>query len=177
MSGLVGHRGLLLASAAPVGPTYRWIRLYITANNGDAYTGLNELLLRSTSGGVDYPAPPTNVLTTPTGALTAATASDFYFANPPAYAFDQDYGSTQSWYNNGTPTPAWLKYDFGGSPVSIAEFGIIRAPGEAGVANRWPMDFELQGSNDNSSWTALRSVTGETGWGSGTYQARIYSVP
>lgn len=157
---------------------YRWYRLYITANNGDSYTGLNELLLRETAGGTDYPAPPTNVLTDPTTALTAASASSFYFDNPPAEAFDQNYSPSNSWYNNGDGVPCWIKYDLGaGNEAPVRQFGIVRAPGEDVVAARWPRDFVLQGSNDNSSWTDLRTVIGQIGWDTGTHQVRLFSVP
>lgn len=172
---LLAAMGAQMARAA--GASYRYIRVYITANNGDAYTGFNELILRGTPGGNNYPAPPTNELTTPTGALTAASASSFYVDNPPAEAFDQNYTSTNSWYTNtGASLPAWIKYDFV-TPVQVVEFVIIRAPDESIIASRWPKDFKLQGSNDNSAWTDLVTVTGETGWDVGTYQARVYSVP
>lgn len=173
--------GIVAGAPVSVGPPptpYRWYRLYITANNGDTYTGLNELLLRETPGGTDYPAPPTNVITNPTDALTAASANSFYFANPPAQAFDQDYGSLMSWYNNGDGTPCWLKYDLGaGNETVVREFGIVRAPGEEVVANRWPQNFQLQGSNDDSTWDVLKTVTGQVGWSSDPYQVRLYSVP
>ncbi|UYB51140.1 discoidin domain-containing protein [Xanthomonas sp. AM6] len=176
--------GITAGSAAVEQPAaFRYIRLYITANNGGAfgdYTGLNELILRSVPGGSNYPAPPEDELTNPADAAAgAATASSFFPDNTPAEAFDQIYSGGNSWYTNtGASLPQWLKYDFGaGNAVEVREFVIIRAPDEVGVAGRFPRDFVLQGSNDNATWTDLKAVTGQTGWDAGTYQARVFPVP
>jgi hypothetical protein len=94
-----------------------------------------------------------------------ATASS---ANPPSegapQAFDGNIGT--KWYT-GTNAPGWLEYDFGGSvvggtPVTLApvitQYNMVTAND---MPQRDPMNWQLQGSNDNSTWITLDNETGQ----------------
>lgn len=74
-----------------------------------------------------------------------------------AKAFDDD--SATKWLHF-TGSATWLKYDFGsGVAWLVTKYAITSANDDD---TRDPKDFELQGSNDNSAWTTVDTVTGET---------------
>jgi PKD repeat protein len=67
-----------------------------------------------------------------------------------------------------TPT-RWIALDTGGSYTLLQyQYQVNTIPEPARAMKDWTM----QGSNDNSSWTVIDTVTGETGWGSG--ETRTY---
>ncbi|MBL0420518.1 discoidin domain-containing protein [Ramlibacter sp. AW1] len=134
---------------------HRYWRVYVTANNSNGstgYAGFLELELRASIGGADEC----------TGGTASASGVDGI--NAAANAFDNN--TSTRWYSSGT-LPSWIKYDFGaGNAKDIVEF----AGKSPGVAQYTPRDFELQYSDDNSSWTPLITVKGETNWrGTGTF--------
>lgn len=78
-----------------------------------------------------------------------------------------------------TPFPQWWKYDFGhaghtGSPTADVKQILIR--GSHNVPSGSPKDFQLQWSDNNSTWTTVLTVTGQTGW-TGASDARTFNVP
>jgi hypothetical protein len=74
-----------------------------------------------------------------------------------AQAFD-DNASTKWLHFTGSAT--WLKYDFGsGVAWLVTKYALTSANDDD---TRDPKDWELQGSNDNSSWTTVDTITGET---------------
>lgn len=139
-------------------PAYRYIRLYITANNGDAsYTGIGEIEMALSSGGA-------NVCT---GGMASAS-SQFNTATGPtgasaACGFDSIIGSSNGWVTAaGSATPSWICYDFGvGNAKDIRE---IRLFNQLNQYTRVPKDLIVQGSNDGSSFVDIRSFSGLTGW-------------
>ena len=71
-----------------------------------------------------------------------------------AKAFDKNVGT--KWLCN---TQSWLQYDFGaGVAQTIKRYDITSAND---VPGRDPRDWQLQGSNDGSSWTAVDTRTGQ----------------
>lgn len=92
-----------------------------------------------------------------------ASASSFFPTLDPFRAFD---GLTNGyWVTNGTNT-GWIKIDLGsGNTYTIGTYAVrvntIPEP------NRAPQDWTLQGSNDDSSYTVIDTVTGQTSWGNG----------
>jgi hypothetical protein len=82
-------------------------------------------------------------------------------------------GDTAEWASNNAGFPEYLKYDFTAAhPVFIQElFYKARAGLETSQA---PTGFTIEYSDNNSSWTTVRTVTGITGW---TSAGKTYSVP
>lgn len=74
-----------------------------------------------------------------------------------AKAFDDDAGT--KWLHF-TGSATWLKYDLGsGVTKLVTKYALTSANDDD---TRDPKDWELQGSNDNSAWTTVDTVTGET---------------
>ena len=141
-------------------------RVLITDNNGDAsYVSLVDLELRATVGGADQ--------TDPTGVVVEYTAlSEANVSNNPPLAFDNNYSSSK-WTSAARPTvgsPQWIKANFDRSTpfdtkVYVREISIVGCiTGQTAMA---PKDFALQRSDDDSSWTTVLTVTGQTGWTAG----------
>ncbi|MCK5681674.1 hypothetical protein KAI46_12775 [bacterium] len=92
------------------------------------------------------------------------SASSEYSAFFASYkAFQSELGSGKYWIAL-TSSGEWLQLDFGCR--NIVEFYYISA-NTIPEPNRMPKDWTFEGSNDNSTWIVLDSVTGETAWGSG----------
>jgi hypothetical protein len=97
---------------------HRYWRLNITAGNGSAYVGVEEVGLRTNPGGL-----------TVTGSGTAS-ASESYVTLPPADAFD--LSNSTSWASNGSALPQWIKYDFGaGNDKDIVEVELVARAGRS----------------------------------------------
>jgi len=93
--------------------------------------------------------------------LTTGGTSSALGQNAPteghAQAFD-DSADTKWLHFTGSAT--WLKYDFGsGVTHRVVKYAITSANDDA---TRDPKNWELQGSNDDSAWTTVDTVTGET---------------
>lgn len=63
-----------------------------------------------------------------------------------------------TWHDNsGDPLPMWLKYDFGATPVIVTKYYVyFTCPLSGNVG------WQLQGSNDGSSWTTLDTQSAST---------------
>lgn len=133
---------------------YRYWRIYVTANNGNATTAISELELRTSFGGSDT--------TTPS---TPAYQSTYYGVNSStaAKAVNNIQGSgSNSWVSDGSALPQWIYYDLG-TAQDIQEVQMYCEPGGTGTA-RAPKDFLIQGSSDALSWITQRTITNATGW-------------
>lgn len=134
---------------------WRYWRIWITANNGDIYTALQEIQLRATVGGADLttPSTPTSQSSQLDSGSTAANLVDNYAAPNP-----QD----SAWSTWCTPAnagfPQWVRFDLG-SPTTVVELAIWPHNG-----NRGPLDFLVQGSNDATTWSTEATFAGVTGW-------------
>ena len=148
--------GVLMSKRRSSG--YRYIRLYITANNGDPdYTSLQEIELATTAGGAD--------ITTP----SSPTSQDGYYGgNSFAYAVDnnQTEGTAGCFVTDGTALPHWGYVDLGSAKVCVE----LRMWCQyySGLESRAPKNFQIQGSNNKTSWTTIKSFTNATGWVTGT---------
>jgi len=92
-----------------------------------------------------------------------ATASSTYSSYYPSKAFDDDINTF--WSSNGMP--CWIKYDFGSGNEKIINKYTLQVIYAWGSSDSPPEDFKFQGSNNDSDWTDLDIVTGETGWSDG----------
>lgn len=103
-----------------------------------------------------------------------ASASSQYDSNYPAenafngFCSGSHYGY---WLGALSGIPAWLKIDIG---TAVEAFSVgLMADGNA-THGYMPKDFTIEGSNDDSNWTTLVTVTGETDWT--TYEHRQFDL-
>lgn len=146
-----GSREVWVAEDGDGPEAYRYLRITCTAKNGDNDNriAITEIEYRSTVGGADE-----------TGSGTAS-ASATSFGLVPSRAFDNNL--TNQWLS-GNGLPQWIKYDFGeGNAIAVAQYAITAAP-DTGFAWRSLVDFVLEGSNDDVSWTVIDQRTGESDW-------------
>lgn len=99
---------------------------------------------------------------------SAVSASSQDAFHPPADAFDDD--PTSYWEAFDPSNPEWIKADFG-SAKRVTGYS-LQADGKS-EGLRAPRGWTVEGSNDNATWTALQTVTGETGWAEG--ERRYYT--
>lgn len=134
----------------PTGPSdaKRMWRLYVTdtVSSGD-YVQIAELTFKV--GG-----------SAPTAHGFVMAGSGYFGTAWPSFAFDGSTGGT-NWISPNSTKPHWIGYDYGvGNDVDSITI-------TATDGNRAPKDFDIQYSQDGSSWTTEWSVTGAT-WGSST---------
>jgi hypothetical protein len=146
-------------------PRNAW-RIYIDANDGaGTYCGMTELEMMTSVGGSDVTANDGRIF------RSSAVNSE----NESYQAFDGNFTGT-GWLSSGGTSNEFLGFHFtlfGAPPVAIVQFAITAS---WNVPTGSPRDFRLQWSNDMSSWTDARVVTGETGWGSGPPERRVFNV-
>jgi Putative phage tail protein len=137
---------LIAGAADGGGTTYRYWRLYMTANDGSIFWSLSrfKLMEGATDRALAYTA-------------TAASGS----VDPVTNAFDDNLGT--EWTNNTAPAAAWIAVDLGAA-YTIDEY---RISSQRVVTGRTPSAWVLQGSNSSISgpWFDVDSRTGETGFG------------
>lgn len=139
--------------------SYRYWRCEITANNGDAYTSIQEMQF-NVGATIIHPG--------------IGTASSSFINQGPDKAYDGDTTSINSWTTaTGATVPHWLAYDFGidVSPTSVTLWPQNRSD----LLIRSPMDFKIQFSGDNGNWHDMKTVTGETTWALST--GKTYTLP
>jgi hypothetical protein len=149
---------------------HRYWRVYITSKQGGSgATEMQELVMRTTVGGSQVA----------TGGTASASSSWWTGAFPPSKAFD---GTSAEWISDGgvplPATPAWIEYDFGsGNAKDIVEIAITATGFGGSTSTSIAKDFQLQWSDDNSSWTTALSVTGDGAWIAGTTRTFTISAP
>lgn len=141
---------------------HRYWRINFTEVNGSDVVSFSELeMFESVSG--------PNVVTGGTVSAQSYYTGGYEASKAVDGVLQQDDGSTNRWMSSTDGPPWWLKYDFGsGNEKAIESIGIHHR--EAASSARAPQDFDIQYSDDDSSWTTLWSVTGETGWGDLEYR-------
>lgn len=144
-------------------PTYRYWRLYITANDGDGnYTSMGELEL--INGSTDY----LDGISGGEYDQSSANGSDYAI-----YLCDNNQGT--EWVSaSGSAVPSWVAFDLGAA-VSLTEY---RIRSQRIVTGRTPSEWLLQANNAGmgagESWTTIDSRTGQTGWG--VQEQRIFTL-
>ncbi|NCZ64078.1 MAG: hypothetical protein EBY62_09860, partial [Cellvibrionales bacterium] len=104
------------------------------------------------------------------GSVTGSASHNDY---PVAKAFDnrKNHNSGGRWLPNASGLPnVWIQYDMGTGKV-VTDYTIEKGGNQD---TRAAKDWTLQGSNDNSSWTTIDTVTGQTGWTN--WQTRYFKV-
>jgi hypothetical protein len=149
-----------LGASGGGGVSARYWRFFVTQlDGGGSAHSCAELQFRSVPGGPSIA----------TGGTAAA--SSVFGSLVPSFAFDGN-PSTIWGGASGTGVPAWLSYDFG-SPVSVAE--VAYTGRSDGLFGQYPRDFEIQYSSDDTNWTTLWSVAGETWLDAGA--TRVFTRP
>jgi hypothetical protein len=143
---------------------HRYWRLLITAPDGStSFCGMTELEMRATVGGADW----TNSLSGP------SASSEINSSNAASMAFDNS--DSTGWLSDTAGT-SWIKQDLGATSGDWRACAQILIKGSYNAPDASPKDFQLQWSDNNSAWTTVLTVTGETGW-TGASDARTFNVP
>ena len=122
-------------------------------NNGDGnYIALNEVELRGSVGGAD--------ITTPATPVTASTQYGTSYG--PQYTVDNYLSTSPLWLSSPSAiTNQWLRYDLG-TPTAIAQVAMcFNDPSGPG---RSPKDLRIEGSNDGTNFTTVKTFLGNTSW-------------
>lgn len=136
--------------AASAAVAYRYWRIFVQTNNGDtSYISIGEIELRGTIGGSDFTTPSTPlIVSSEAGGTTKASAVDNVLDN-------------LSWISTyGAITNEWIRLDLG-SATAVAQVAMY-VPSYG--ASRAPKDFIIQGSDDGTTFTDVKSFTDVTGW-------------
>ena len=155
---------------------YLYYRLYIEANNGNGDTALGEFVLgncvqeyKRELHKYDSLIP---ILSSDNdqGYKTSASSVLGDTAHPAYCAFDGSTNAENKWLSAANDTTsAWLKIEL--PTASVANAFLLQMPNEM-YRERSPKNFEIQGSNDGSSWTTLVTQS-DLAWA--TNQARTFS--
>ena len=136
------------AACVDTAPGYLYFRLNITAGNDSVQCAIGELEVRETQGGADM-----------TGVYTECPITfNSETANRARDAFNNNTGSNGWFATSGFPYRIGCQFAY---RRNIAQVAIMPYPAFQAYA---PKDFKIQGSNDNSTWTDLLTVTNSTGW-------------
>lgn len=137
---------------APVTPSgsYRYWRLWMTAKQagsmGATYFELDRIRLATTLGGA-------SVLTAASPVVAHSTYSGSYPASRLVLT------------SNGTDSTAWMSADSGLPGWVYVDAGTPQACIELKLQGGWytdcPTAFLIQGSNDATTWTTVKTVTGQ----------------
>ncbi|MEO5333029.1 MAG: discoidin domain-containing protein [Magnetococcus sp. YQC-5] len=137
--------------------SFRYWRIYVTKSTAGSNMLLSfyEMEMRATVGGADQ--------------CNGGTASASHADSTSSNLFDNN--TTSYWVNGSPSADCWIKYDFGaGNTRSIGQLAFLPR-----YTNQCPEDFQLQYSNDGTTWTTMQSWVGQTtGWSDGTW--RYYTV-
>lgn len=102
--------------------------------------------------------------TTPSGTVTGSAGSNWYLA------FDKNGGTDFALPNGSGITSGWLAYQATGAAV-VDHYYVIATDGENTGAS--PISWEIEASNDGSTWVSLDVRQGESGWSGG--EKRFYN--
>lgn len=144
---------------------YRYYKLNFTAGRDLYVFMVCEIELYSW-----IPPAPGADLTTPS--MTVTDSQNYGAGYEGLKAFNNTFGTGPGyrWQCNSTSYPIWVKIDLGaGNAQEVVSHMVM-----ADDSNYSPKDWTLQGSNDDSSWTTLVTVTNQTGWWTG--EQRVFST-
>ena len=145
--------------ASAVSPdTWRYWRIYVTANNGDTYC-----VVGYTSGQYGF------ILAATAGGATVLTSSMAYTSETAVYPGDTFASVCTSllgtWLSNGQAGP-WSAHVDLGTAMTLVECRMYAENASVGPA-RAPNTFQIQGSSDGVNWTVVKSFSGINNWVAG----------
>lgn len=154
-------RNILMAAAGAQSGAYRYWRILVFSNNGDAnYVAISEVELRATIGGAD--------VTTP--ATTVTSSGSYDTTTQPNLAVD-NINPSRGWISDASSAfPRWLQFDLG----SVVEIKSVSISAATFSGSTWaPKDFSIQGSNDGANFTTVKSFS-STGWAKS--ETRVFNL-
>lgn len=84
-------------------------------------------------------------------------------------------GSGGPWYYGSTAGNQWIKLDVGeGNSITINKYTLTSTSNNASYPGM-PIEWKLQGSNNDSDWTDLDYRSDETGWGNSEMRSYSFS--
>jgi RHS repeat-associated protein len=108
----------------------------------------------------------------PSGAASASSVSGSDYA---AWkAFDKSDGALDDWSTAVTAAPWWLEYDFGAGNATVVTRYSLRTRNYSSSIEP-PRTWQLQASNDDSSWTDLDAQTNVTDWANSADAVKSFS--
>jgi hypothetical protein len=108
-----------------------------------------------------------------TSYVTATTYSAQYGGQLASYTVDGNSNTRWAYFTG----PGWVRWDLGvGRYVSQVDlFDIVSSAGS--IATAQPRDFVIQGSNDDSIWDDLLTVTGKVTWSTTGFEEFVLDNP
>lgn len=104
---------------------------------------------------------------------STVSASSAYPGYGAYMAFDGSYvtdGAGNAWFSNDGNLGHWIKRDFTVQKAWTRYYIAVLGPSFA------PAAWNLQGSNDNSTWTTVDSRSDQTGWAAGSAGEREFTI-
>lgn len=147
----------------PTGNHHRYWRINCTATNHATHFDIAEIELRSVSAGADE---------TETGGVAISCHDTGGFEDDKAF----DSSSLTTWYVNlgSFALPHYIGWDFNayGNEKNITQVFLTSFTGAEMVK-----DFDVQYSDDGSTWTTKWSETNQTGWANAEARTFTYVPP
>lgn len=139
---------------------YRFVRIFITENNGSSYTALQEIEITNQINGIDVTNPNTITNQSSYFAISNANANKLVDNNFTDYQMS-------AWISKSgeLPPPHWVSFDLGGEQ-ELVELRMWPQNYQDGVL-RAPKNFIVQGSNDNVIWNDIKEFKDITNWNAG----------
>lgn len=143
---------------------YRYYKLNCTVSASSGVFMINEIELYLGLSGA-----PGSDITTPS--MTVTDNQNYGVGHEGAKAFNNSFtiGDGSRWQMNGQSYPIWVKIDLGSGNTQEVLSHMVMADDPTYA----PQDWTLQGSNDDSTWTTVATVTSQTGWGAG--ERRVFN--
>lgn len=124
-------------------------------------------------------------MSTPTGMTSDSnasweiSASSTYSGNYIYSAFDgNDQGDNAPIWHSNSGSPQWIQWKaVGENPNVLIKDLYLMSDTVSGNTLWYPIDFELQGSNDGEHWETLLSVTGKTDWREPRWTYKRFQLP
>ena len=152
-----------MAAAGRGGTAYRYFRINITDNNGDAYTGIGDLRYIDAAA-AEYPTD----MTSDSAPSPLVASADSYTAGDDPYRAFSEPSDNRNWQKSGTS--GWLKVDLGSGNEVVITSAKMKVTFSGGDLARAPKDWTFEGSNNDSDWDVLNTQSGITSWSTGVYK-------
>ena len=135
--------------------TWRYWRIYVTANNGSTYCGVG-----STSGKYGF------ILAATAGGATVLTSSMAYTSETAVYGANNFTAACTQlngmWLSNGQAGP-WSAHVDLGTAMTLVECQMYAVDSSTGPVLA-PNTFQIQGSSDGVNWNVVKSFSGINTW-------------
>lgn len=110
---------------------------------------------------------------TPLGVAFAST--EFDGTRQAWTAFDDNISDSNRWIASSGSVTGTLAYDFGSGVTKIITSYALTGPNSTdNDANRYPLTWTFEGSNNNSTWTTIDTQTSAPTWG--LSERRVYAT-